>query len=108
MGNNKLNHCSWCGAPTKMEKLLMPDTPILEQQEEMINKLGRKRVWGEGSDWSNIKMDSNTEAELLVYDQLLSSVSLKHICSRCIVEDEKLYRKYYNDPDDAIVFDAEF
>lgn len=108
MGDNKLDHCAWCGAPTKMERMLMPDTPILEQQEEMINKLGRDKVWGDGSDWSRMKMDSKVEAELLVYDQLLSSVSLKHICSRCIVEDEKLYRKYYNDTDNQIIFDEDF
>ena len=100
MGNIKVNksdvgHCCWCGAPTLMEKTMTADTPILEEMEDKIDMIGRNQVWGTNSDWSRLNMNSDTEAELLVYDQLLSTVSFKTVCEKCLIDDEKLYRKYY-------------
>ena len=42
--NRRVNHCKWCGAPTEMEAMLLPETPILEFVENKIDKLGRNRV----------------------------------------------------------------
>lgn len=56
-------------------------------------------------------MDPEFEAELLVYDNLLCSVSKKIVCDDCIEEDNKLFKKYYSgdeDTDSEIVFDADF
>tara|TARA_Y100000114_G_scaffold134793_1_gene135213 strand:+ start:591 stop:914 length:324 start_codon:yes stop_codon:yes gene_type:complete len=107
-----MKYCKWCGAATNMEPLLLADSPILEEMEKKINKHGRDKIWGENGDWSKVKLDSELEAELLVYDQLLSSVSKKTVCMNCIVEDEKLWKKYYDkdiDPDGIeIRFDADF
>ena len=94
---NKVNHCTWCGVPTVMEPMLMPQTPILEFMEEKINSFGRDKIWGEKADWSILDMDSDFEAELLVYDDMLSEMELKHVCERCIIEDDKLWKKYYED-----------
>ena len=95
-----------------MEPLLLADSPILEEMEKKINKHGRDKIWGENGDWSKVKLDSELEAELLVYDQLLSSVSKKTVCMNCIVEDEKLWKKYYDKDIDhdgiEIRFDADF
>lgn len=100
-GDNTVNYCQWCGAPTVMERMQLPDTPILEHIEEKIDKHDRKRLWGDLSDWSKLDLDSDFEAELLVYDEMLASISLKTVCERCLEEDERLWKKYYdNDPDD--------
>ena len=67
------NYCKWCGKPTIMEEMLLSDTPILEFMEEKINEHGRKRIWGEDGDWSEEMIDSDFEAELLVYDEMLNT-----------------------------------
>ena len=105
-----LNHCVWCGAVTPMEPMQLPQTPILEHMEDKIDNIGRKRIWGDNSDWSRIDMDSDLEAELLVYDEMLAMVSLKIVCERCIKEDERLWKKYYDNPDDmdVVFWDDEF
>ncbi len=99
-----INHCVWCGALTPMEQMQLPSTPILEHMEEKIDKIGRKRIWGDNSDWSKVNMDSELEAELLVYDEMLATISLKTVCERCIGEDERLWKKYYGNPDDIDIF----
>ena len=71
------NYCKWCGKPTIMEEMLLSDTPILEFMEEKINEHGRKRIWGEDGDWSEEMLDSDFEAELLVYDEMLNTISKK-------------------------------
>ena len=35
----------------------------------------------------------------LVYDELLVTVSRKRICKTCLVDDQKLWDKYYNNGD---------
>ena len=105
---DKINYCKWCGAPTVMEEIQLPETPILEFMEDKIDKLGRQRVWGENSNWAMLDMDPDDEAELLVYDEMLSSVRLKHVCEKCLSDDDRLYKKYYDDGDDIIRFDDEF
>lgn len=103
-GDKDINHCVWCGALTPMEQMQLPQTPILEHMEEKIDKMGRKRIWGDNSDWSKVNMDSDLEAELLVYDEMLATVSLKTVCERCLNEDDKLWKQYYGNPDDIDVF----
>ena len=39
------------------------------------------------------------EAELLAYDELVASVSKKHICKECLIDDDIMYKKYYIDLD---------
>ena len=111
MRREKTNWCCWCGKPTWMEPMLLPETPILEFMEEKIDEYGRERIWGENGDWSQENLDSDFEAELLVYDNMLSSVSNKIVCITCLNDDDKLWEKYYGeDPDNDvdIVFDADF
>lgn len=104
-----LNTCCWCGKTTVMEAMQLPETPILEFMEDKIDAFGRNKIWGENGDWSNVDMDSDFEAELLVYDQMLSTVSKKVVCETCLSEDDKLWDKYYGDENDIeIRFDADF
>ena len=104
-----INHCKWCGASTLMERMLLPQTPILEFLEVKIDLIGREEVWGDRADWSRLNLDSDVEAELLVYDEMLGQVDLKHVCERCLSEDDRLWDKYYGkDRDGYIDFDLEF
>jgi hypothetical protein len=104
-----INHCTWCGAPTVMEHMLLPQTPILEFLEVKIDLIGREDVWGDGADWSRLNLDSDVEAELLIYDEMLGNVGLKYVCERCLSEDDKLWEKYYGKGrDNYIDFDLEW
>jgi len=109
---NKLNHCAWCSKPTAMENMLLPETPILEFMEEKIDDYGREEIWGMDGDWSLEDLDSDFEAELLIYDELLNTVHPKIVCIGCLKEDDRLYNKYYehdnSDYDGEITFDPEF
>ena len=108
---DRVNHCIWCGKPTVMEAMLLPETPILEFMEEKIDKHGRNRIWGEDGDWSKQDLDSDFEAELLVYDQMLCTIEKKVVCLGCLNEDDILWEKYYNngfDDETEISFDADF
>ena len=97
---NKIKYCKWCGVKTNLEPILIPETPILEFLEDKIDKLGRDKVWGENSNWAYLELDSDTEAELLVYDEMLNTINLKHLCEKCITEDDRLYEKYYGKESD--------
>jgi hypothetical protein len=103
VGNNKIKYCVWCGKKTKRDKMILPDTPILEEMEDKIDHYGRRMIWGEYSDWSRLDLDSDFEAELLVYDQLLATSSPKTVCKQCLDEDERLWDKYYGS--DEVMFD---
>ncbi len=104
-----INHCKWCGASTLMERMLLPQTPILEFLEVKIDLIGREEVWGDRADWSRLNLDSDMEAELLVYDEMLGEVDLKHVCERCLSEDDRLWDKYYGKERDGYIdFDLEF
>lgn len=103
-------YCSWCGKATVMEPMQLADSPILEFMEDKIDKYGRDRIWGDYGDWSQEDLDSDFEAELLVYDQMLSTVSEKTVCIGCLKQDDELWNKYYgsdDDSDDEIVFEIE-
>jgi hypothetical protein len=94
-----------------MEEMQLPETPILEFIEEKIDKFGRQRIWGEDGDWSTQNLDSDFEAELLVYDNMLCTVSPKVVCINCLKVDDELWEKYYNngfDDETEISFDADF
>ena len=104
-----INYCKWCGAPTAMEQLQMANTPILEFIEEKIDKLGRNRVWSSGANWSELDLDSDDEAELLVYDELLNTITMKSVCMRCLEEDDRLWDKYYGGMSDGYIdYEIEF
>ena len=97
--SKNLNHCEWCGKPTMMGKLDVAEIPIMEWMEKRIDKLGRRRVWGEQADWTKFRLNSNDEAALLMYDDSLSNIKPRTICAHCLVEDERLYREYYENED---------
>tara|TARA_B100000780_G_scaffold273601_1_gene237391 strand:- start:3250 stop:3597 length:348 start_codon:yes stop_codon:yes gene_type:complete len=98
--------CAWCHKPTKLPETFAAKTPILEWLEKRIeefcdkNDYSKQEVWGLDSDWGVINIPEQFEAELLVYDSLLISVERKTICKDCLVEDQKLWDKYYHGLDD--------
>jgi hypothetical protein len=104
----KKKYCAWCGCVTNARIGFVPSTPVLEWLEEKIDTLGRDKVWDENSDWSKVKMDSQTEAELLVYEELMNTVVKQVVCDKCLDEDHKLFAKYYGEDQDDIFFDDDF
>ena len=112
MGRN-LKTCAWCHKPTSMPEVFAAESPLLEWFEEKIDKycedkgIDRKALWGVDSDWNELdELPEILEAELLTYDQLISTVTRKTICSPCLRDDQKLWIKYYHkdfgDPDDDL------
>jgi|TARA_B100001093_G_scaffold509089_1_gene572468 hypothetical protein len=108
--------CAWCSKPTTLPAVFAADTPLIEWMEEKINmiatarKINRNLIWGVNSDWGKLELPPAFEAELLAYDELLSTVTRKQICKSCLVDDHKLWSKYYqniiDDPGDIdIIFD---
>ena len=104
--NHKVNYCEWCGNKTKMGKTTQPETPILEFIEDKIDKVGREEVWGVNSDWSLMDLDSDFEAELLVYDGMLNAIDKRIVCEVCMRQDDEMYMKYYSEMEEEIVFEV--
>ena len=106
--NSKLNYCEWCSKQTSLGKTIQPETPILEFMEDKIDLIGREDIWGVHGDWSMVDIDSDLEAELLIYDEMLNNVGKRIVCEVCLRQDNMLYKKYYggmigeinNDSDD--------
>ena len=106
--NSKLNYCEWCSKQTSLGKTIQPETPILEFMEDKIDLIGREDIWGIHGDWSMVDIDSDLEAELLIYDEMLNNVGKRIVCEVCLRQDNMLYKKYYggmigeinNDSDD--------
>tara|TARA_R110000787_G_scaffold2625_1_gene10240 strand:+ start:2005 stop:2268 length:264 start_codon:yes stop_codon:yes gene_type:complete len=73
------------------------------------NGLHREDIWGEHSDWGDYDIDIQMEAELLTYDELVVTVGRKTICKECLIEDDKIFRKYYfqDDGDDDYTLDID-
>ena len=101
--NQKVNYCEWCSKQTPFGKTIQAETPILEFIEDKIDLIGREDIWGIEGDWSMVDIDSDLEAELLVYDTMLNNVQERIICEVCLRTDDKMYQKYYGDmPEDYI------
>ena len=71
-------------------------TPILEFIEDKIDLIGREEIWGIHGDWSLVEIDSDLEAELLIYDEMLNNVKKRIVCTACIMNEKKMYIKYYS------------
>ena len=72
-------------------------TPILEFMEDKIDLIGREDIWGMNGDWSLVDIDSDLEAELLIYDEMLNTLGKRIVCEVCLRQDNMLYKKYYGD-----------
>jgi len=95
--NSKLNYCEWCSKQTSLGKTIQPETPILEFMEDKIDLIGREDIWGVHGDWSMVDVDSDLEAELLIYDEMLNNVGMRIVCEVCMRRDDEMYTKYYGD-----------
>ena len=103
--DKKVNYCEWCGNKTSMGKTTQAETPILEFIEDKIDKVGREEVWGVNGDWSLMNLDSDFEAELLVYDGMLNALDKRIVCEVCMRQDDELYMRYYSEMEEEIVFE---
>jgi len=80
-----------------MGKTTQAITPILEFMEDKIDLIGREDIWGMNGDWSLVDIDSDLEAELLIYDEMLNTLGKRIVCEVCLRQDNMLYKKYYGD-----------
>ena len=97
VANPKVNYCEWCSKKTPLGKTQQAETPILEFIEEKIDLIGREDIWGVEGDWSMVDMDSDLEAELLIYDEMLNNIGQRIVCTACMIQDDMMWRKYYGD-----------
>ena len=95
--NSKVNYCEWCSKQTPLGKTTQAITPILEFMEDKIDLIGREDIWGVHGDWSMVDIDSDLEAELLIYDEMLNNVGKRIVCEVCLRQDDKMYQKYYSE-----------
>jgi hypothetical protein len=104
----KSNTCGWCHKPTDLPEVFAAEVPILEWMEEKIdiycagNDISREELWGNQSNWNELDLDEGWEMELLAYDELVATIKRKVICKECLIEDDKLFKKYYIYPEDDI------
>ena len=103
--NQKVNYCEWCGNKTPMGKTKQAETPILEFMEDKIDEAGREEIWGVNSDWSLLDLDSDFEAELLVYDEMLNTMDKRIVCEVCMRQDDEMYMRYYSEMEEEIIFE---
>ena len=95
------NKCSWCTLPTNLPIVFAAKSPLLEWLEKKIDRnaikldVHRNDIWGENADWSEFKLGTNLESELIAYDELITTITRKHICEKCLVEDQRLSDTYY-------------
>ena len=94
--NQKVKYCEWCSKKTSMGKTTQAETPILEFMEDKIDLVGREDIWGIHGDWSMVDIDSDLEAELLIYDEMLNNVQKRIVCEICLRHDDEMYTKYYS------------
>ena len=103
--------CAWCHKKTNLPEVFAADGPLLEWFEKFLDKyciendIDKEDIWGVDSDWGKLDLDIKMEAKLLEYDELVASVSKKTICKECLIEDDRLYKKYYFKDD---FFDDDF
>ena len=94
--NQKVKYCEWCSKKTPRPPTTQAETPILEFMEEKIDLVGREDIWGIHGDWSMVDIDSDLEAELLIYDEMLNNVKKRIVCTACIMNEKVMYNKYYS------------
>jgi len=108
------NNCSWCTLPTDMPVVFAAKSPLLEWLEKkidrhaIINDVHRNDIWGNNADWSKVNLGSQFEEELVFYDELITTITRKHICKKCLMEDQRLSNTYYPIIDDINDIDINF
>jgi hypothetical protein len=100
----KVNYCEWCSKQTPLGRTTQAETPILEFMEDKIDLIGREDIWGMNGDWSLVEIDSDLEAELLIYDEMLNFVKKRIVCEVCLRQDDEMYQKYYSQMEGEIGF----
>jgi|TARA_R110000803_G_scaffold41011_2_gene88360 hypothetical protein len=104
------NRCSWCTLPTNLPVVFAAKSPLLEWLEKKIDKnavsldVHRDDIWGENADWSELQLGDKLESELIAYDELITTITRKYICEKCLIEDQRLSDMYYPIPEDDMDF----
>ena len=103
-------NCAWCGNTTNLPPVYAAKVPILEEVEETINMFCKKRgidrslIWGENANWDEVNLPPGFDSMLLAYDDLCNDAEKRVICGDCLLEDNVLWLRYYdNKSSDEII-----
>ena len=72
--------------------MYIPQTPVLEWMEEKLILL-------EG-EFKGKDLTAEEEWEILVYDEMVQSITRGTVCQKCWKKDQKLYETYYDQDDE--------
>lgn len=88
--------CEWCHGTTNVVPMYIPESPVLEWMEEKLIAIDK--------DFSNQELSKEEEWEILIYDEMVTSIRRGAVCHKCWKKDQRLYDKYYDtdDNDDYI------
>ena len=91
-----MRKCNWCVGTTGVMSMYIPQSPVLEWMEEKLILLD-----GEFRDQD---LSEEEEWEILVYDEMVKSITRGMVCKKCWTRDQMLYETYYDvdDEDDFL------
>ena len=88
--------CYWCENETDMPYTYHAMGPISEEYELKILKLEKKY----GDDWMGREGELEEEIgeqlikDIMMYDQIINTVSKGVVCADCLDKDDELYNKF--------------
>ena len=88
--------CNWCGSKTDLPYTYHAMGPISEEYELKILKLEKKY----GDDWMGREGELEEEIgeqlikDIMMYDQIINTVSKGVVCADCLDKDDELYNKF--------------
>jgi len=80
--------CEWCHGTSNTIPMYIPETPVLEWMEKKLIRLD--------NDFTEHSLSKEEEWEILVYDEMVTSIRRGVVCTKCWKKDQKLYEKYYD------------
>jgi len=92
-----MNKCQYCSKETDLPWMYLAMTPIQENLEKKIDKLGRNDWFKKLEDPTIPDYELKELDELSFYDQLLNTVGRGYACKSCLEKDDELYGKYYGE-----------
>ena len=79
--------------------------PLFDENEMPIEPKDKSILSSMNSSIGDI--DSDLEAELLIYDEMMNNIKKRIICEVCLRQDDKMYTKYYSGMMGEVRFDSD-
>lgn len=91
MPTTKLS-CDWCFGTKDVMPMYVPQSPVLEWMEEKLILLD--------GEFRGQDLTKEEEWEILIYDEMVTSITRGKVCKKCWKKDQELYEKYYDQDDE--------